>query len=116
MEYGFGIMSGLRAAPGEFVAWPHTDMRTKPAEVLNGFDKLLAARDPQNAFLEGCPIARNPLDAFLTFGMSMISSACLGLWLHVINAQSKMFLRRFHETLKSPPDDFLPDIYVYYLA
>jgi glycosyltransferase involved in cell wall biosynthesis len=114
--YGFGIMSGLRAARGEFLAWTHADMQTDPADVLKGFDKLLAARDPQNAFLKGRRIARNPLDAFFTFGMSCISSACLGLWLHDINAQPKMFSRRFYETLKSPPDDFSLDLYVYYLA
>lgn len=114
--YGFGIMSGLRAARGEFLAWTHADMQTDPADVLKGFENLLAARDPQNAFLKGRRIARNPLDAFFTFGMSCISSACLGLWLHDINAQPKMFSRRFYETMKTPPDDFSLDLYVYYLA
>ena len=112
----FIIMSGLRVARGEFLAWTHADMQTDPADVLKGFEKLLAARDPQNAFLKGRRIARNPLDAFFTFGMSCISSACLGLWLHDINAQPKMFSRRFYETMKSPPDDFSLDLYVYYLA
>ena len=51
--YGFGIMSGLRAARGEFLAWTHADMQTDPADVLKGFDQLLAARDPHNAFLKG---------------------------------------------------------------
>lgn len=114
--YGFGVMVGLRAARGEFLAWTHADMQTDPADVLKGFDKILGSRDPHQAFLKGRRIARNPLDAFFTLGMSIVSSACLGLWLHDINAQPKMFSRRFYEALKSPPDDFSLDLYVYYLA
>ena len=35
---------------------------------------------------------------------------------HDINAQPKMFSRRFFELWKSPPDDFAFEVYVYYLA
>jgi len=114
--YGFGIMSGLRAARGEFLAWTHADMQTDPADVLLGWERMLAQAGPNNVFLKGRRVARNPLDALFTFGMSVIASACLGCWLHDINAQPKIFHRRFYEMLKSPPDDFSLDLYVYYLA
>jgi glycosyltransferase involved in cell wall biosynthesis len=114
--YGFGIMSGLRAARGEFLAWTHADMQTDPADVLKGLETILTSRDPQNVYLKGRRIARNPLDAFFTFGMSVVSSACLGLWLNDINAQPKMFSRRFFEMFEAPPDDFAFEVYVYYLA
>lgn len=114
--YGSGIISGLSVATGEFLAWTHADMQTDPADVLRGFEKLLSVRDPQTAFVKGCRIARGPLDVFFTFGMSVLSSACLGFWMHDINAQPKIFSRRFYAMLKSPPEDFSLDLYVYYLA
>jgi glycosyltransferase involved in cell wall biosynthesis len=114
--YGYGIMSGLRAARGEFLAWTHADMQTDPGDVLKGLAKILSSRDPQNVYLKGRRLARNPLDSFFTFGMSVVSSSCLGLWLYDINAQPKMFSRRFFETFAAPPDDFAFEVYVYYLA
>jgi glycosyltransferase involved in cell wall biosynthesis len=114
--YGFGIMAGLRVAKGEFLAWTHADMQTDPADVLRGFEKLLAARNPQTTFVKGCRVARGPLDSLFTFGMSLISSVCLGCWLHDINAQPKIFSRNFYTKLESPPDDFSLDLYAYYLA
>lgn len=114
--YGFGIMSGLRAARGEFLAWTHADMQTDPADALKGLQKLLAAEDPHRCYLKGQRIARSPFDTFFTFGMSLVASALLGVWMHDINAQPKMFSRRFFELWKSPPDDFAFEVYVYYLA
>src|SRR5258707_112984 len=32
--YGFGILSGLRAAEGDVLAWTHADMQTDPMDVL----------------------------------------------------------------------------------
>ena len=32
--YGFGILSGLREASGEFIGWTHGDMQTSPRDVL----------------------------------------------------------------------------------
>jgi len=114
--YGFGIMSGLRAAHGEFLAWTHADMQTDPGDVLRGLQTLLASEDPHRSYLKGRRIARNPFDTFFTFGMSVVASAMLGVWMHDINAQPKMFSRRFFELWKSPPDDFAFEVYVYYLA
>lgn len=114
--YGFGIMSGLRAASGEFLAWTHADMQTDPADVLRAFEKLLAAGNPQTTFVKGHRVARGPTDALLTFGMSVLASVCLGCWMEDINAQPKIFSRQFYSALKSPPDDFSLDLYAYYLA
>ena len=114
--YGFGIVHGLRAARGEFLAWTHADMQTDPADVLLGWERMLAQPDPAQVFVKGCRRGRNPWDVLFTLGMSLISSACLGVWLQDINAQPKIFSRRFFERMKSPPDDFSLDLYAYYLA
>lgn len=114
--YGYGIMSGLRLAKGSFLAWTHADMQTDPGDVLLGFEEIRSAPDPNQAFVKGRRIHRNPFDAFFTFGMSVVASASLGCWLHDINAQPKIFPRRFYELLKAPPDDFSLDLYVLFLA
>ena len=40
--YGFGVLTGLRAAKGEILGWTHADMQTDPQDALRGlelFDK-----------------------------------------------------------------------------
>jgi glycosyltransferase involved in cell wall biosynthesis len=114
--YGFGILSGLRAAHGEFLSWTHADMQTDPKDVLLGLDSILKAPDPRRTFLRGRRIGRNPLDAFFTFGMSVIASLALGAKLHDINAQPKLFHRSFFETWHDAPKDFSLDLYALYKA
>lgn len=114
--YGFGIVSGLREAAGEFLGWTHADLQTDPNDLMVGFDKLMAEENPEGCFLRGRRIRRGWLDAFFTGGMSVVASAALGTWLHDINAQPKMFHRSFFESLTAPPDDFSLDLYVLYSA
>lgn len=113
--YGFGIMSGVREAKGEVVAWTHADMQTDPKDVLDAHQKLLEHGD-MKAILKGRRVSRNSLDAFFTFGMSIISSFLLKANLYDINAQPKMFFRDFVAELKDAPDDFSLDLYLLYLA
>ncbi|MDX2146036.1 MAG: glycosyltransferase family 2 protein [Planctomycetota bacterium] len=114
--YGFGILSGLRAAQGQFLAWTHADMQTDPTDVLLGFDQLLKQPQPEQCFLRGRRKARPPLDAFFTFGMSIVGSLALGVWLHDINAQPKILHRSFFATWIDPPRDFSLDLYALYTA
>ncbi len=114
--YGFGIVSGLRAARGEFLGWTHADLQTDPAAVLSGFARLLAEADPAACFLRGRRKGRNPFDAFFTAGMSAVASFALGARLTDVNAQPKVFHRSFFDRLVAPPDDFSLDLYVLYAA
>ena len=36
--YGFGIVSGLKEASGETLAWTHADMQTDPYDVMRAFE------------------------------------------------------------------------------
>lgn len=114
--YGFGIVSGLRAAAGDFLGWTHADLQTDPADVLTGYDLLLKQADPTHCLLRGRRKGRNQLDAFFTAGMSVVASASLGCPLHDINAQPKVFHRSFWDTRTDPPDDFSLDLYLLYEA
>lgn len=112
--YGFGILSGLRAARGEILGWTHADMQTDPQDALTGlsfFDKA-----PEHVFVKGRRHGRPAADVLFTMGMSAFETALLLKPLWDINAQPTMFSRRFFETWASPPHDFSLDLYVYYQA
>src|SRR5262249_12308601 len=51
--YGFGIVSGLRAARGRFLGWTHADLQTDPADIVRGFDELLRQPDADRCILRG---------------------------------------------------------------
>lgn len=112
--YGFGILSGLQAATGEFLAWTHADMQTDPKDVLKGL-AILDARG-SNIYVKGRRIKRPFADAFFTIGMSVFETLLLRTRLWDINAQPNMFPRSFFETWVNPPHDFSLDLYVYFTA
>ena len=114
--YGFGIMSGVRKATGDVIAWTHADMQTDPNDIVVGLQHFHETEHPENLFVKGQRINRNAMDEFFTAGMARISSAALGIALHDINAQPKMFHRSFVNRLEHAPDDFSLDLYVLYLA
>jgi glycosyltransferase involved in cell wall biosynthesis len=114
--YGHGIVSGLRAAEGEILAWTHADLQTDPNDVLLGYDRFIQEDNPEQVFLRGRRKGRGWFDAFFTAGMSILSSWALGVALRDINAQPKMFHRSFLSLMTDPPLDFSLDLYVLYLA
>jgi len=114
--YGFGIMSGVRAAGGEYIAWTHADMQTDPKDVLDGYERLAKEADSTQVILKGRRQNRAILDEFFTWGMAVISSMALGARLEDVNAQPKMFRRSFLEHLETPPDDFSLDLFLLFQA
>lgn len=114
--YGFGILSGLRAARGEFIGWTHADSQYDPKIVLDGFAQLLAAPVPTKAFLQGRRVQRPLFDTFFTAGMSVVASLMLGARVDDINAQPKLFPRALLAEMTQPPHDFSLDLYTLFLA
>ena len=112
--YGYGILSGLKAARGELLAWTHADMQTDPKDVLRGLEIF---REHGNAiYVKGQRIKRPLVDVFFTIGMSIFETALLNTRLWDINAQPNMFSKAFFETWVNPPHDFSLDLYVYFTA
>jgi len=112
--YGFGILTGLRAAKGEILGWTHADMQTDPHDTLRGlqlFDKY-----GLDIFVKGRRYGRPLADVVFTLGMSVFETLLLGKPLWDINAQPTLFPRSFFETWIEPPYDFSLDLYAYYLA
>lgn len=112
--YGFGIMSGLKAAKGEILGWTHADMQTDPQDTLFGLE--LFEKHGDDIFVKGRRYGRPFMDVVFTVGMSVFETFLLARPMWDINAQPTMFSRRFFESWTAPPDDFSLDLYAYYQA
>ena len=112
--YGFGILSGLRAAQGEILAWTHADMQTDPQDVLRGL--AIFEQHSPNIFVKGSRYDRPLGDVAFTVGMSLFETILLGKPMWDINAQPTMFSRAFFESWHEPPHDFSLDLFAYYQA
>lgn len=114
--YGFGILSGLRAAEGDVLGWTHADNQTDPGDTIRGLEYFEKASDPTKLFVKGRRYGRPAADVFFTAGMSVFETVLMGKPLSDINAQPTMFHRTFWETWRNPPHDFSLDLYAFYLA
>lgn len=112
--YGFGILTGLKAASGDILGWTHADMQTDPEVVLRGLE--LFKKHGQNSFVKGHRYGRSLGDVAFTVGMSFFETMLLGKPLWDINAQPTMFTKKFFETWHEPPHDFSLDLFAYYQA
>ena len=114
--YGFGILSGLRAASGDIIGWTHADMQTDPMDAVAAMKLFADSDDPENLFVKGRRYGRPIADTVFTMGMTVFETLLLGRVLADVNAQPTMFSRKFFETWSSPPHDFSLDLYAYALA
>ncbi len=112
--YGFGIVSGLKAAKGEILGWTHADMQTDPQDAL--FSLEIFEKHGDEIFVKGRRYGRPFMDVVFTVGMSVFETGLLARPMWDINAQPTMFSRRFFESWTAPPDDFSLDLYAYYQA
>lgn len=112
--YGFGILSGLRAAKGEILGWTHADLQTDPQDALRGLE--LFEIHGEEIFVKGRRYGRPLADVLFTIGMSFFETLLLGKPMWDINAQPTMFSHKFFKSWSSPPDDFSLDLYAYYRA
>jgi glycosyltransferase involved in cell wall biosynthesis len=112
--YGFGILSGLKAAKGEILGWAHADMQTDPQDTLLGLE--LFKKHGNDIFVKGRRYGRPFMDVVFTVGMSVFETILLARPMWDINAQPTMFSRSFFESWAAPPADFSLDLYAYYQA
>jgi glycosyltransferase involved in cell wall biosynthesis len=112
--YGFGIVSGLKAAKGSILGWTHADMQTDPQDTLYGLG--LFEKHGDDIFVKGRRYGRPFMDVVFTGGMSLFETLLLARPMWDINAQPTMFSRSFFEAWTTPPDDFSLDLYAYYQA
>jgi polyisoprenyl-phosphate glycosyltransferase len=115
--YGFGILSGLRAARGRYLGWSHADMQTDPADALRALELIERSPEPGRVYAKGERYGRPLKDVVFTVGMSAFETALLRRPLWDINAQPNVFPRSFYEAVApSAPHDFSLDLYFYHEA
>jgi glycosyltransferase involved in cell wall biosynthesis len=112
--YGFGILSGLKAAQGGILGWTHADMQADPQDFLRGLSAF--EQHGSHIFVKGRRFGRPLSDVTFTVGMSLFETMLLGKLLWDINAQPTMFTREVFESWKEPPHDFSIDLFAYYAA
>ncbi len=113
--YGYGILTGLRAAEGEFIGWTHGDMQTPPKDILTALT-IIEEQSNNNIYVKGKRTGRPLFDHFFTLGMSVFETIYLKTPLFDINAQPNIFHRSFFATWENPPSDFSLDLYALYMA
>ncbi len=113
--YGFGILTGLENAIGEYLGWTHADLQTDPNDILKAI-KIIEHCNDTNVYVKGDRKGRKLFDQFFTTGMSFYESIYLGAKLWDINAQPNIFHRNFYESWENPPHDFSLDLYTLYIA
>ncbi|HLD77283.1 MAG TPA: glycosyltransferase family 2 protein [Rickettsiales bacterium] len=114
--YGFGILSGLKIAQGEFVGWTHADMQTDPNDVLKALEIIEKNNSSTDILVKGSRKNREFFDNIFTVGMAIFETMLLRKFLWEINAQPNIFHKSFMNNLGEAPYDFSLDLYVYYMA
>ena len=110
--YGHGILSGLKIAKGDILSWTHADLQTDPRDIISALNEFKKHNDPL-LVIKGKRRNRNVLDAFFTWGMQVYCALKLNSRLNDINAQLKLFRRKFYEkNFKNPPLDFSLDLFL----
>tara|TARA_B110001452_G_scaffold182276_1_gene153111 strand:- start:280 stop:999 length:720 start_codon:yes stop_codon:yes gene_type:complete len=114
--YGDGILSGLKVAKGNILAWTHADLQTDPYDLVLALNEYNKHNDP-DLIIKGKRKKRNIIDSFFTWGMQLFCTVVLKTRLNDINAQPKMFGRNFYKThFSAAPSDFSLDLFLLYKA
>lgn len=115
--YGHGILEGLKYSTGKILCWTHADLQTDPKDTIKAYRAYLDESLKEDKILiKGYRKNRKLSEAFFSFGMQLLVSISLGVYLSEVNAQPKLFSREFYSLMKHPPNDFSLDLYVLYLA
>ena len=114
--YGYGIMTGVNAANGNYIGWCHADLQTEPIDILNAYIKNLNVIENELCVIKGLRKNRNFFDSMFTFGMSFFVSIIFLKKINDINAQPKIFPKTFLNYLKGYPKDFSLDLYFLVMA
>lgn len=112
--YGHDIIYGLSTAKYDVLAWTHADLQTDIYDVFIAFDHFISLNGmAEDIIIKGKRKSRPVIDSLFTFGMQLFSLAVTKVNLNDINAQPKLFSKRFFQLYLSidPPCDFSLDLH-----
>lgn len=115
--YGFGLHTGLKATEAPVVGWSHADQQCDPADAIKAY-KILKDYEQQgkHVLVKGVRSGRNWKDMIVSRVFELLASILLGIRVHEMNAQPKVFERSLLNQLINPPKTFAFDLYVLYQA
>jgi len=115
--YGFGLLRGLYLAKGDILSWTHADLQTEPTDIITALRIYQKSSDSDFKLIKGARRNRSLIDALFTLGMSLFTLIVLKVYISDINAQPKLFSRKFFKQIeKDAPNDFSLDLYFLYHA
>ncbi len=114
--YGYGILTGLRAANGNILSITHADRQTDPMDVLKALS-IYSEHNNEDLLVKGFRKNRKISEAVFSYGMGLLATLALGTRLTEINAQPKLFSKSFFDKVeKDAPLDFSLDLYLLFKA
>lgn len=116
--YGNGIKQGLKVTTGDYIGWTHADLQTDLSDIIIVEKIIKSNKKNSDLFIKGLRRGRPLIDNFFTFSMTIIESLIFLTKVNDIGAQPTIFKRNLLEkiNLTHVPDDFLIDLFFYYLA
>ncbi len=115
--YGFGVHMGLQATEAPVVGWSHADQQCDPADAIKAYFLWMDKNQKgEKILIKGSRKGRNWKDIFVSRVFELLARLILGVQVHEMNAQPKVFNRNLLNHLSSPPKTFAFDLYVLYHA
>lgn len=111
--YGYGVMEGLRACNGKYLAFSHADLQCDPGDIIKCYGLLISSGSPERTLVKGNRYARHSIISKIFL---LLSSALFLKKFSDINAQPKVFPHSLMKLLRNPPNDFTLDFYVQWAA
>jgi hypothetical protein len=114
--YGGGILKGLFCSKGKIISWTHADLQCDPQDIVKAFTKYKKIIYNNKAIVKGKRVNRRFADDFFSVCMALFASMIFRVRFNDINAQPKIFHRKFLKYLKKAPQDFSFDLFFLFIA
>ncbi len=115
-DYGFGVISGLNKARGEFLSFTHGDMQTDPYDAIIAYQIMKKQADQKKCLVKGARKDRPFSDRIFQVSVSFIESFIMRRPMRDVFAVPSLFHRGFWRLVEHPPLTHSFDIHLYYLA
>ena len=97
--FGYGVFTGLKNSKNDILAYTHADLQTDPNDVIKGLSLLSS----ENQFVKGIRVDKlknewSIFDIFISFCMTIFTSAVMRVFMNDIHAQPAIFHKSFFKT------------------